>query len=414
MTTQQIPDSLYWLIVLSVVTLDVIMFSLATYIASLRAPKCSWTPADTDRKYILGAIITLLGIFLSFHSLPQLTTLTNGLQSKPPAVVILGAVGGAIGGTIVDPRKWAGWFGYYWVVLAIKHKRQPATPGFNVGRILLATALGLIVAGWVVLVPICKTDLQQISHYQPLHETTPVVLNSTRTTPPLTTASTTVPPDTTLSHASPRPTPAAAAPLHTMQEEKIAVAKGMIATIKEIREQHKTASAPYSKEIVSIYSPSSFSSREEVLRFMAAVKAFDEAERQYNQALHELRKQIEDLVNASQLDAAHRKEFLRTFDQNYGPSLAVMDEYQAAEDLWARDTMQLYGVAYSHFGDIRTTQDQISIADEEFRNWFNSQVSKSRNSFDKMRAADKKIATVHKLSLEEFGLTQADLDKAVP
>lgn len=407
MTTQQIPNSLYWLMVLAVITVDAVMFSLAAFIANLRAPKCSWTPVDTDRRLVLGIIITVLGVFAGFHLLPRLVGLAAGPRSDSPAVAIAGAIGAAIGGTVAYPLKWPGWFGFYWVVLAIQHKRQPATPsaksGVSLGRILSATALGLIVAAWVVLVPLCKTDLQQLSHRQPVHQTTPVALNSTSTTP----SPTTQPPITPPATSPP-------ASLHTMQEEKVAVAKGMIAIIKKIRAQHNAASAPYSKEIAAIYSSSSFSSRDEVLRYVAAVKAFDQAEGEYNAALHDLRKQIEGLLNASKLDDAHRKEFLKTFDQNYGPSLEVMDEYQAAEVRWAIDTLQLYDFVYSHFGDIGSTQDQISIADEGIRNQFNSQLSKSRDSFDKMRAADKKIATVHKLSLEEFGLTQADLDKTVP
>jgi hypothetical protein len=108
---------------LSVLVVEVVFAALVIFIGHARVESCKWDMPTVQKRLALGITVAALGFILTLMTWPRLLTIVSTNDSNGVAV-ILGTIGAAIGGTLADPRQWAGWFGVYWTTLAIGRKRQ--------------------------------------------------------------------------------------------------------------------------------------------------------------------------------------------------------------------------------------------------------------------------------------------------
>lgn len=109
-------------IVAMVLFVEAVIACLVFLVARARGAVCRWDLKTTRRRLYLGSAVTALAAILTLLTWPNL--FANLAQSANPSVEIAGTIGGVIGATMADPRQWAGWIGFYWVVLAMRRKRQ--------------------------------------------------------------------------------------------------------------------------------------------------------------------------------------------------------------------------------------------------------------------------------------------------
>ncbi len=107
-------------VLFAAVSVEITIGSIVFFAARARSKVCSWDLKTTQRRLCLGLVVAVLGAVLTILTWPRIFNKVN--ESGNGASEIAGAVGGAIGMTIADPRQWAAWLGFYWAVLATMHK----------------------------------------------------------------------------------------------------------------------------------------------------------------------------------------------------------------------------------------------------------------------------------------------------